>query len=178
MTANGGTVPISSTQCIAAHLKAAANRRQLPEGGMTGRAWLSGLASVKRRGDGASRRQIEYKLTRPSLPPRISAPRTHTSATAWASPIPTVANGPIAFKDRSTPYTVKISIPSKNAAYVARARRLAETGRRIYGTLAEPTVLIRRRGLSSSIRSGSSSGSSASPRCANRGLKKALIACS
>src|SRR5215469_6412876 len=54
-------LPIPATQGVAAELKAAAKRRQLPKSRMAGRARLSGLASIKRQADGAPWRQIEYK---------------------------------------------------------------------------------------------------------------------
>jgi len=44
--------PVAATQRVAAELEAAAERRQLPEGSMARRAWLSGLARIKRKGNG------------------------------------------------------------------------------------------------------------------------------
>jgi hypothetical protein len=53
--------PVAATQRVAAELEATAERRQLPEGGMARRAWLSGLARVKGKGNGTPGRKANKK---------------------------------------------------------------------------------------------------------------------
>src|ERR1700758_899431 len=59
MTANGGPLPISATQGIAAQLEAAAKRGQLQKRGMASRARLTCLPRVERKRQGAMRQQTK-----------------------------------------------------------------------------------------------------------------------